>query len=365
MKITKEGLVTLYLPDSRKEVFYNPDMELSRDISVAFLQALGLKNPAVCDLLSAAGARAVRYAKETDAVKVFANDASEDAVGYIKKNVSANKVDRKVTASRSGANAFLSSHKKQFDLIDIDPFGSPVYFLDELAKCARPDSYLGVTATDCGALSGIFPKTCSERYGIALERTECFKEIGVRNLIGVVASKLEKEKLFIIPLLSHATEHYIRIFLKIVSDGKNLSDYFYHCKKCNYCTFEKKGRCVHDIAKLGPIWAGGLHDKVLCFKILDKLKQPYFKKSGDARRMLLNITSESEEPFYYNIHKISERLSKNTPPVGDIVRQLRKSGLSATRTQFNDTSIKTDAMPEDIEKVIRILDKPRSQKPAE
>ncbi len=363
MKTSKEGLVTLHLPDSRKEVFYNPDMELSRDISVAFLQALGLEKPVVCDLLSAAGARAVRYAKETGAETVIANDASPDALVYIKKNSAANKVEDKIIPSHSGANELLNSRAKQFDFIDIDPFGSPAHFLDALAKSAKPNSYLGVTATDCGALSGIFPKTCAERYGIRLERTECFKEIGVRNLIGVVASKLEKEKLFIVPLMSHATEHYIRVFLKIAPEGKNLSGYFYHCKKCNYCIFEKNVKCGHDVAKLGPVWAGELYDKRLCFKILDKLKQPYFKKSSVARRMILSIISESKEPFYYNIHKISERLSKNTPPLGEVIGQLRKAGFKTTRTQFNDTSIKTGAGKTDIEKVIRILDKRRSQKP--
>ncbi len=362
MKTSEEGLVKLHLPDSRKEVFYNPDMELSRDISVAFLQALDIEDAVVCDLLSAAGARAVRYAKETDAKTIVANDVSADALIYIKKNANANSVECKVIPSNSGANELLNAHPKQFDFIDIDPFGSPIHFLDAVAKCVKHGSYLAVTATDCGALSGIFPKTCAERYGIKLKRTECFKEIGVRNLIGIVADKLEKQKFFIVPLLSHATEHYIRIFLKVSSSGKNISNYFYHCGKCNYCKFENPGKCGHGIVKLGPVWAGELYDKRLCLKILDKLKQPYFKKSADARRMLLTIIGESEEPFYHNIHKISERLSINTPPLRDVIIQLRKSGFSATRTQFVDNSIKTNAVPPDIKNIIRILDKLRPQK---
>ena len=360
MKTAKEGLVALRLPDNRKEVFYNPEMELSRDISVAFLQSIGSENFVVCDLLSAAGARAIRYAKETNAKKVFANDASEAAVKYIKQNASANKVEDKVIASCSGANTFLESHIKAFDFIDIDPFGSPIYFLEELAKAVKAGSYLAVTATDCGALAGIFPKTCMERYGVKLERTECFKEVGIRNLIGVVASHIQKHKLFVRPLLSHVTEHYFRVFLKVDDRGKNFLDSFYHCNKCDYCAFGRVLKCKFCrsiVSELGPVWAGSLYDKGLCFRILDKLKQPYFKKSMEARKILLAVVGELEEPFYYNIHKISEQFSKNTPSMKFIINELEKSGFQATRTQFDNTAIKTDAKIDNITKIIQILNK--------
>ncbi|MBI4168070.1 MAG: tRNA (guanine(10)-N(2))-dimethyltransferase [Candidatus Aenigmarchaeota archaeon] len=360
MKTVKEGLVSLRIPDSKKEVFYNPEMELSRDISVAFLQALGIKNAVVCDLLSAAGARAIRYAKETGAAKVYANDVSENAVNYIKENSKANGADNKIVTSCSGANAFLASYKKYFDFIDIDPFGSPVYFLDELAKAAKPNSYLAVTATDCGALAGVFPKTCAERYGIKLERTECFKEVGVRNLIGVLTASLGKQKLFVSPLLSHVTKHYFRIFLKISDKGEKLLGNFYHCSNCGYCTFDRVAKCEvckSPTSKLGPIWSGNLYDKDVCFKILDALKLPQFKKSGRARKIILSLIGEMEQPFYYDIHKIAGRLSNNTPGIEFVMDELKKSGFISSRTQFSDTSIKTDAKIGDIISIIGISDK--------
>lgn len=360
MKIIKEGLVALHVPDSKKEAFYNPEMELSRDISVAFLQALNIGNAIVCDLLSATGARAVRYAKETGASKVYANDASHSAVNYIKENSKINGVGNKIVASCSGANAFLAKHKKYFDFIDIDPFGSPVYFFEELSKAAKAGSYLAVTATDCGALSGVFAKTCSERYGVKLERTECLKEVGVRNLIGVAASHFKKQNLSVRPLLSHATEHYFRVFLGVGGKGENPLAHFYHCTNCGYCTFDtvvKCGSCRSPASKLGPIWSGNLYDKNLCFKILDELKRPHFKKSGRARKIILALTDELEQPFYYDVHKISERLSKNTPSMEFVINELEKSGFNAARTQFSDTSLKTDAKPGDITYIIRTSDK--------
>lgn len=367
MKTAKEGLVALHIPESRKEAFYNPEMELSRDMSVAFLQAVRIKNAVVCDLLSATGVRAVRYAKETDAKKVFANDASEKAVKYIKKNAAINNVADKISVSCKGANAFLASHKKDFDFIDIDPFGSPVYFLDEISKNVKPDSYLAVTATDCGALAGIFPKTCEERYGVKLERTECFKEIGIRNLIGVVAMNLQKHKYFVSPLLSHATEHYFRIFLKVGGKGEIPIKKFCHCKNCGYCTFERILECEFcktKISSLGPLWSGDLYDKSLCFSILDTLRQNHFQKSANARKIMLSVIAECKEPFYYNIHRISERVSKNTPAVDDVITELKKLGFRATHTQFSNTSVKTDAKTGIIRKIIQLLDKQRQQKPS-
>ncbi|MBI1972195.1 MAG: hypothetical protein HYS53_02745 [Candidatus Aenigmarchaeota archaeon] len=363
MKTVKEGLVSLHLPDSSKEAFYNPGMELSRDISVAFLQAVGIKDAVLCDLLSAAGARAVRYAKETGAASVVANDASESAVKYIKENAAVNGVSDKVIVSCKGANAFLEDNPKKFDFIDIDPFGSPVYFLDKVAENAKRDSYLAITATDCGALAGIFSKTCEERYGVKLERTECFKEVGVRNLIGVVATHFGSQSLSVRPLLSHATAHYFRVFLQVAEGGGDYVKKFYYCRGCGMCTFDQtRGKTLCDICgavprEMGPVWAGRLRDKKICFEILGKLGDGNFNKPKEARRIIMSMIDEDDTPFYHDIHRISKRIFKNTPPMPEVISRLKKLNFSATRTQFSGTSVKTDAGIARIEKIIQLLDK--------
>ncbi|MCK4405733.1 MAG: tRNA (guanine-N1)-methyltransferase, partial [Hadesarchaea archaeon] len=67
-----------YAP-SLAPVFYNPHMELCRDISVSAVQVLAgeLGSIRVCDSLAGVGARGLRYAKEVEGVaKVIANDRS-------------------------------------------------------------------------------------------------------------------------------------------------------------------------------------------------------------------------------------------------------------------------------------------------
>ena len=74
-----EGTTNLLVPVEEKllkknPVFYNPEMEFSRDISVAVVGVL--KPGKFCDLLSGSGARGVRIANETETWEVVANDVN-------------------------------------------------------------------------------------------------------------------------------------------------------------------------------------------------------------------------------------------------------------------------------------------------
>jgi len=100
--IVQEGKVKLIVPDSKKykldskmPVFYNPVMQLNRDISVILLKALRFNGKAL-DLMSASGSRAIRLKKETKA-DVTANDINPSARKLIKKNASLNKVALTIT----------------------------------------------------------------------------------------------------------------------------------------------------------------------------------------------------------------------------------------------------------------------------
>ncbi len=362
--IINEGQARLYVPENKKDVFYNPEMELSRDISVAFLQSVGNIRVA-CDLLSATGVRAVRYAKETNAESVFANDANKESTAYIRKNAAANGVTNKISASCSGANSFLRAHASEFDFIDIDPFGSPIYFLEQLAKSAKKGSYVAMTATDCGALSGVFANTCMRRYGIKLKRTACYREIGIRNLLGVAAAFFEKESKSIHPMISHATKHYFRIFFNVLQTGASNVKNFYHCPRCDFSTFRtftKCGRCGSKPDVLGPLWAGGLYDRKTCFEMLGRLGGK-FGRAADARKLALTILEETGDPFYYDIHGMASRASVNTPPIKDAMERLRRAGFKASRTQFSGTSIKTDAPANDVERITGLSCKPKPPTP--
>ena len=126
MKSPKE-----YAP-SGAPVFYNPIMELNRDIAVLALQAYQrslARGIRVCEPLTGCGVRGFRLAAEVDGVKkVIVNDISREAAKLARFNVEQNKMTRRISVANEDANLLLNRYavpRKRFDYIDVDPFGSP------------------------------------------------------------------------------------------------------------------------------------------------------------------------------------------------------------------------------------------------
>ena len=82
-KTIREGKVALMVPEfdkitAKASVFYNPAMELNRDISVAALTVYrnGIEHDiTVCDAFGGSGIRGIRYAKEIEGIeRAIVND---------------------------------------------------------------------------------------------------------------------------------------------------------------------------------------------------------------------------------------------------------------------------------------------------
>ncbi len=101
----------------------------------------------------------MRYAKEIPGLhSVIANDYSKSAVESIKRNIVANGVGDIVTASHADASALMHSRKKyedRFHVVDLDPYGSAVPFLDSAVQATAEGGLLCVTCTDMGVLCGM------------------------------------------------------------------------------------------------------------------------------------------------------------------------------------------------------------------
>ena len=144
--------------------------EFNRDISIAAIQQFlkirstesenlvnSHNNDAkILEALSATGLRSIRYAKEINGVKeIVANDISKRAVASIANNVKANHVDHLVTPSHSDATMVMYSNRKKedrFDIVDLDPYGSPTPFLDGAVQSVSEGGLLCVTCTDLAVL---------------------------------------------------------------------------------------------------------------------------------------------------------------------------------------------------------------------
>ncbi len=340
---------TFGLTETEKEqkppVFYNPRMKLNRDICCSFVRTLG--DITFADVLAGSGAKGIRAANETGCA-VFLNDANEYAVKLIKKNAKLNRV--KVDVSNEDANLFLLKH--EFDFIDIDPFGTPVPFLDNSILAASKNGYLGVTATDTAPLCGVYPKACFRKYGAKPLRSEFCHEIGLRILLGYVARTAAKYKRGIRCLLSHSTEHYFRVYVKL-SPGKKSADsslsgigYLYYCRACLNREHRKETlptklvcSCGSPYEIAGPLWLGKIKDGAVLKTVL---KESLYLESRGMDKLLRTILEEIDAPFYYDVHKLCKLLKVDSPPLDDIINTLMGYGYKVSRTHFCPTGIKTD-----------------------
>ncbi|MGB9841882.1 MAG: tRNA (guanine-N1)-methyltransferase, partial [Candidatus Bathyarchaeales archaeon] len=124
-----------YVP-SKAPVFYNPVMELNRDIAILAFQAYQRminREITLCEPLASTGIRGIRFAAEIQGAKsVLIGDVSERAAELARYNVRLNGLQERVTVQHEDANCLLSEHAaphRRFDAVDVDPFGSPVPYL--------------------------------------------------------------------------------------------------------------------------------------------------------------------------------------------------------------------------------------------
>ncbi|GJM87869.1 hypothetical protein PR202_ga03866 [Eleusine coracana subsp. coracana] len=113
--------------------------------------------------LAASGLRAIRYALEVDGIgEVVAIDNSEVAIEACKKNIYHNSslVSSKVVPHLADARVYMLNHPKEFDVVDLDPYGSPAAFLDSAVQCVADGGILMCSATDMAVLAGGNAEVC-------------------------------------------------------------------------------------------------------------------------------------------------------------------------------------------------------------
>ena len=354
LELKKEGKIKFFVPAARKitkkdEVFYNPEMKFDRDLSEIIVSILKPKK--ICDCLAASGVRGLRYKSVLDSAEVVANDKNPKASELIKKNSELNKLGIRV--ENKDANVLLSEEK--FDFIDIDPFGSPIYFLDSCARAIKNKGSVAITATDTAPLCGTYSETCLRRYGIKSFRVDFAKELGLRILLSAVIKNFAKYDLSFKPLFSYYKRHYFRIFGSVEQGAKKVDklleefDYLSYCERCGWRKkgiFEKCGFCGSKVILIQNLYLGNFAQKEFCNKILeklgcktmiDKVLPPRVKESGTHPSVLIRaVRDEQGYPPYYEIHRLC-KLNKKQPKKMEVL--LEK--LEARRTHFSPLGIKT------------------------
>jgi tRNA (guanine26-N2/guanine27-N2)-dimethyltransferase len=388
-EIVEEGKVKILVPElkafiklpsdyapSKAPVFYNPVMELNRDLAVLALQTyqkMFNREISVCEPLASCGIRGIRFATEVKGVqKVLINDINEKAFQLARYNVHMNRLSKRVTVKNEDANFFLVHYgapRKRFDAIDIDPFGSPVPYLDSAIRALRNGGLLALTATDMAPLCGVHPKACIRKYGGKPLRTEYCHELAVRLLAGCLATTAARHDIGISVVFSHSTNHYIRIYATTKYGAKKADEsiknmgYILHCFKCFHretakepLLVERSGKCSECGSKMstaGPLWLDKIVDRDFCNLMEKEAERRVLKNKEKIWKMLTLIKSETETPItYYVVDKLCDALNIPVPSVKRLVDALRKENFQASLTHFNQKGIRTNGPAMKIKQIL-------------
>jgi len=373
LKLTKEGSIKIQVPilssnteESKKTpVFYNPKMEVERNLSVLAFQCYQMQKGCkldICDCMSGSGIRGIRYIKEIQGInKVILNDLNPLAAKLVRNNIKLNKIEDKTIVKCQDTNALLNlltKPKKRFDIIDIDPFGSPSPYLDSAVRAVKSGGLIALTATDLAPLCGAKPDACKRKYGGKPLRTEYCHEIGVRLLISSLISAAIKHGLSVKILLSHHLMHYIRV-IAILNHSVQAANncikeigYITHCFNClNREVVYKLSRIQNDcdicgskFSIAGPLWLGELYDKEFCKLMLSDLKHKKFDKRIIIENLLRTILAEKQEfHTFYVVDRVCSKMKIKTQSLGKIMDELSLRGYEASPTHFHKSGFRTNA----------------------
>lgn len=387
-EVVKEGRVSVVVPrleayaretweyaPSKAPVFYNPAMELNRDMAVLALRAyqrrIG-KDISICEPLTGCGIRGVRFATEVQGVrKVIVNDINLEAARLAEFNVKHNKLSNRVLVMNEDANLLLSRYaapRKRFSYIDIDPFGSPVPYLDAALRALRNGGLLALTATDMAPLCGVHPQACVRKYGGKPLRTEYCHELAVRLLTGCLTMMAAKHDIGVDVVFSHSTDHYIRVYAvtrygaKQADNSARMMGYVLHCFACFHREpskgltpfLERKcAECGSMLSVAGPLWLGKMLDETFCGLMEKEVDGRGLKQEKRILKLLSIARNEAEAPLtYYVIDKICDKLNLRIPPLIEIIDELKRAGFQASATHFNSRGVRTEASAEVVKGIV-------------
>lgn len=341
----REGKAIITVHDEKKiskelDVFYNPVMKTNRDLSVAVLKAWNRNHLQIADLFAASGVRTIRFLKELPKRKIeliAANDYSAKAINQLKQNLKQNKLqkDKRIKITKKEATMFLLQ-SNGFDYIDVDPFGTPVPFLDAAAKRLGREGILAVTATDTSALAGAFPDACRRKYSAMPMHSPIMHEIGLRILIGkcqTIAAQYDKA---LTPIFSYNKDHYMRAFL------------FCEKSKTKVTQVQNQiGMFTYGKQTGGPLWLGELWNKEFVAKM----------KITESEKLLKTIQEEMHisQVGFFDIHAICKREHLQIPKYELLFDAIKKAGHKVARTHFSLNGIRTTMSEKELIETIRKL----------
>uniref|UniRef100_A0AAQ5YXZ2 tRNA (guanine(26)-N(2))-dimethyltransferase n=1 Tax=Amphiprion ocellaris TaxID=80972 RepID=A0AAQ5YXZ2_AMPOC len=422
----QEGKATILFP-SANEVFYNPVQEFNRDLTCAVITEFardllaqrgvkvvvpGEKERVVVSLseeaneagiqteekdgveesavtatvgekcehglrvlegLAASGLRSVRFALEVPGLQsVTANDFSTKAAALIGRNAQYNGVSHILQASCRDASMLMyemRGKKDRYDVIDLDPYGSPASFLDAAVQAVSEGGLLCITCTDMAVMAGNSGETCYSKYGSVSIKAKYCHEMALRIILHSVDQRAGVYQRYIQPLLSVSVDFYIRVFVRVftgqatVKNSASKQALVYNCVGCGSFHLQRMGRRTKVVSLLVVLTVNAetcvsspIHDLAFVQKVLSGVSgnPSRFGTSKRIEGVLSMVTEELEDaPLYYTVDSLSSTVHCNTPPLLQFRSALLHAGHRVSLSHACKNAIKTDAPPAAVWDIVR------------
>ncbi|KAK8803845.1 hypothetical protein WA158_001539 [Blastocystis sp. Blastoise] len=413
-KTITEGKATIIFPENN-DVFYNPVQVLNRDLSILSINMFGelLKKEAdelkaakpqryenlkkkqveyftekndpimaedgmyILEALSASGLRSIRYWKEIHGVKrIIANDIADAAVKSIKRNVEYNKIpEGRVVPNQADATLYMYENRPsmtQFDVIDLDPYGSCSIFIDSAVQAIKNGGLMLVTCTDLAVLCGNHPEVSFSKYGANCPKTPFCHELALRIALGYINNVAAKYGRYIEVLAAFQIDFYIRMFVRVFDSKQEVkktafkSSIVYSCAACDNYYLQPLGKQVGDKyicntnstplkcdqcgsswIMAGPVWNGPLYSEKWLDNCIDRVKATPEGVIPTQKRLLGLLYAERSElhdvPLFYSLHSMCNTLHMNSPKMIEIQSGLIHAGYQVSQSHTDPLAIKTTA----------------------
>lgn len=376
----KEGKTSLLVPSSalsqsvppKNPAFFNPNAKWNRDISMLVYKVYtsSSKNKTLADSICGVGARGLRASVEVPQIEtIYFNDLNPIAIEFAKESAKLNQVQDKCIFKTNEVCKFLNFEEREirrFDIVDLDPFGSPSPYVDCVLRSVSNGGLISITATDTAVLCGVYPSVCYRKYYGFPIRSEYSNEIGVRLLVSFIALNATRFDLSVVPYFCHSNLHYLRVYLKIIfssSLANTVSSkigFIKHCQKCKSRRVEKirEQNLVCDLCgtkciMAGPLWIDSIFDSDFVNSMLNELKNSENSTSprNDHNRLLKMMqicTSELPIPAYFETDSIASSAKKSSISLDKVISTLASNGFQSSKTTMNEKGFKTNASPKEI-----------------
>ncbi|KAL0239304.1 hypothetical protein PCE1_004991 [Barthelona sp. PCE] len=311
--VIEEG-AAVSIQSALQSVFYNPAMQVNRDVSVVALNAYvrllrseyesdpkrlpaaEIPGVRVLEGLSATGLRSVRFAKEIDGIEeIVVNDIESEAFKSIEHLKKLNNLGDVFTPCLNDVRITMIravEENRLYDVIDIDPYGSCCIFSDLAISTIKPGGLLMITSTDMSIMNSTGPETCYTRYQAVPTHTGTRHEVSLRMLLGHLSRTAAKYKRIIQPLFCMSIDYYIRCVVRVFENPEEAkssglrNSYIFQCVQCKTPQFvpvlkqvsetklnnnrvpaHKCPLCESPMKIGGPIWNGPIADANFLMKM--------------------------------------------------------------------------------------------------